>query len=138
MADNAPFSVNRPPFPNVVNLLQQGRVEQHIITFSLATGSVPTVDQTRSSAGVAAADGGAGLVNLTFPPGGTGAIGWVQLSSPAQTTVTDLFFNIDNDGLNFVTGTCQLTAVLAGSVAADTAVVQSITAVINVIKAPAV
>lgn len=140
MAENAPFSVNRPPFPNVVCLLPQGRVEQHVCTV-LITAGVPSVVQTLSSAGMAVTDVGAGRIGVTFPPGGTGATGFVTAcitSTPVPNTafatggVVPL---LDSDLTNFATGTLEVTTKDAAGADVDMPTLSTITLLIHVIKA---
>lgn len=104
--DNAPNSVSRPPFPNVVMALNK-RISVHIATVSVA-GGVPSVVQTLSSAGIAVTDAGAGRIGITFPPGGTGAIGWVNASTASQSTPQAAICTVDSDLTNFATGAIEV------------------------------
>lgn len=143
MGDNAPNSVNRPPWPNLVNLLTPGRrVEQHIATV-LITAGVPSVVTTLSSPGIAVTDAGTGRVGVTFPAGGTGAIGWVVDCAPSFTAPNTAFATgggvlmLDSDLTNFVTGTLEVTTKDAAGADADLQTLATFTLVIHVIKAPA-
>lgn len=82
--DNSPYSVQRPPFPNVVNSVAR-RVEQHVINFTGANGSV-TYNAAASSPGTGIAYVSEGLYTITFPPGGTDCLGWVVVSAVESTT----------------------------------------------------
>lgn len=99
MADNAPFSVNRPPFPNVV-IGHNRRIECHIAAITVAAG-VPTVDATRSTGGITVADTDTGVITVGFPAGGTGAVGWTvaslfELASPTGQASFELDSDLDN------------------------------------------
>jgi hypothetical protein len=138
MADNAPFSVNRPPFPNVhVNF--DGRVEQYLITALGANGSVALVT-AQSSAGVGVAYVGEGNYSFTFPAGGTGAIGWVQIlpvEVAGETAGDARAFSIDSDILSFVTGAGRFTTVtVSGGSEALSDVIGTVRLLVSVIKAP--
>jgi hypothetical protein len=132
MADNAPFSVNRPPFPNVVNTLQQGRVEQHVLTIAVAAG-VPTVNQLLSTGGCTVTDTAAGRIGFTFPLGGTGAIGWIENAIVSVSTPVATMLSVDSDVVNFATGVGELEVWDAAGAALD--ITGSITLLIHVIKA---
>jgi hypothetical protein len=107
MADNAPFSVNRPPYPNVhVNV--PSRLEVYVAAITVAAG-VPSVDSTRSSGGVTVADTNTGRITISFPPGGTGAVGWCLISPPELSTPSGQFsFAIDSDLDNYAAGTIEI------------------------------
>jgi len=112
MADNAPNSVSFGPLPNIVNMLKR-RVEQHVLTFTGANGTSVML-QTLSSAGCTVTYVSEGVYDFTFPPGGTGAIGWVQVCPPvtsANTVADTRMYALDSDLLNFATGAGRLTAV---------------------------
>lgn len=132
MADNAPFSVNRPPFPNVVVGFNR-RVEVHVATFDVAAGT-PTVDTAKSTGGITVANGAAGIYVLGFPAGGTGAIGWAVVAAPAQGTPAGFVFSYDTDSSSFETGALDLRAFQAtDGAAADIA--GEVTVMIYVVKA---
>ncbi len=136
MADNAPYSVSRPPFPNLVNGFNR-RVEQHILTFTGANGTA-TINTSRSSQGVTVTYVGEGNYSFTFPAGGTGAIGWVQICPPEQSgeAVTDArFYCLDSDILNFATGAGRFSAVDGSATPALSDIIGSVTLVISVVKA---
>lgn len=107
MADNAPFSVNRPPFPNVV-IRNNRRVECHIAAITVAAG-VPSVDRTRSTEGITVADTNTGRITVGFPAGGTGAVGWtvcslIELSTPSG----QLSMTIDSDLDDYAAGSLEV------------------------------
>lgn len=135
MADNAPFSVNRPPFPNVkVNF--DGRVEVHVATISLTGATAPALVSGSSTPGIAIADTATGRVGITFPPGGTGAIGWTLVSLFSAATPSPLIgFSLDSDLTNYATGVLELShfATDADTTADD--VTGEVTVVIHVLKA---
>lgn len=136
MADNAPFAVNRPPFPNVkINF--DGRVEAHVLTFTGANGTAVMLS-TRSTPGCTVTYVSEGVYDFTFPAGGTGAIGWVVVS-PNETsanTVTDTrMYALDSDLLNFVTGAGRLTTVDGSATPIVSDVIGTQTLVIYVVKA---
>jgi hypothetical protein len=108
MADNAPFSVNRPPFPNVVIGFNQ-RVEVHVASFDVATGT-PVVDQALSTAGITVANGAAGVYVLGFPAGGTGAVGFASVCAPHQATAAGFCFSIASATSSYVTGALDVRA----------------------------
>jgi hypothetical protein len=140
MADNAPNSVNRPPFPNVVN--QVGlRVEQHIINFTGADGAV-TYNAAASSGGTGIAYVSEGLYTFTFPPGGTGCLAWVEVSAVESTTATAAIpraFSVDsNAGLgSYALGGVGLVSVDFAATPVLQDVIGTATIVVNVIKVPA-
>ena len=106
MADNAPNSVSRPPFPNRVVGLNR-RVECHIATISYSSGT-PAVIQTKSSAGITVADTAAGRITIGFPPGGTGAIGWVVAGLQGAATPANTHFSLDSDLDDYAAGTIEV------------------------------
>ncbi len=135
MADNAPNSVSFGPLPNIVNMLKR-RVEQHVLTFTGANGSVAML-QTLSSAGCTVTYVAEGNYSFTFPPGGTGAIGWVQVCPPVQTGIAAgdaRYYALDSDILNFATGAGQIATVTATTDGALADVIGTLTLLINVIK----
>lgn len=132
MADNAPFSVNRPPYPNVVNMLAR-RVEQHVATITVTSGT-PAVNQSLSSAGITVTNGAAGIYEIGFPAGGTGAIGWTVVAAPSQSTAAAVVFSVDSDTTNYATGVLSLRAFDAATPSAVD-VEGNITCLIHVIKA---
>lgn len=134
MADNAPFSVSRPPYPNLVNQLNR-RIEQHVITFSYTAGT-PALIQTLCSGGITIADTAAGRITFTFPAGGTGAIGWIQACVPQMATPDPMHFTADSDLVNFATGSFELQVFADDAdTTADDVTVVSMTVLVNVIKA---
>jgi hypothetical protein len=137
MADNAPYSAQRPPYPNLhVNL--QGRIETYLITLTGTNGAV-AVNTAASSGGVTATYVGEGNYAFTFPAGGTGAIGWVQILPPetAGETVAEVrSYAIDSDILNFATGAGRFVAVDASATPAVADVIGTVRLVVNVLKAP--
>lgn len=111
MADNAPNSVVRPPYPNVVAPFNK-RLLCHIINFTGADGSV-TYNASRSTGGTGISRTGEGLYTITFPAGGTGAIGWVTYSAVESATATiaiPRILTVDNDvvATNYVAGSTGL------------------------------
>lgn len=137
MADNAPNSVQFAPYPNVVNQINHGKVLQHVLTFTGANGSA-TMLQTSSSPGCTVTYNSEGNYSFTFPAGGTGAIGWVQICPPVQTgiAVTDgRFYAIDSDILNFATGAGQFAAFDGSATPALADIIGTVTLLINVVKA---
>jgi hypothetical protein len=132
MADNAPFSVNRPPFPNVVVGFNR-RVECHIATFDVATGT-PVVDTAKSTAGITVANGAAGVYVLGFPAGGTDAIGWSVVAAPFQATAAGFTFSVASATSSYATGALDLRAFQAtDGAAAD--LTGEVTVMIYVVKA---
>jgi hypothetical protein len=119
MADNAPNSVNRPPYPNVVCQFNK-RIEMHIATFSLAAGT-PTIVTGSSTQGVSVAAGTTGQVVVTFPAGTTGSIGWVNCSVPSQTSPADVTINSVSTANNFVTGSANIVTMVGATATAVTA-----------------
>lgn len=134
LADNSPNSVQRPPWPNIVVQLNR-RVEQHVCTLAVA-GGTPSITQALSSSGMAVSDGGAGIYDITFPAGGTGAVGWIEVCAPNQSTPAAIIFVTDSDTTNFATGVLSLRAFDAATPSAVD-LVGSVTILINVIKAAA-
>jgi len=136
MADNAPFSVNRAPYPNVhVNL--PGRLECYLISAVGANGSVTTTTAA-SSAGCSVTYVGEGNYSFAFPAGGTGAIGWVQVTPPEQPgeAVTDArFYCIDSDILNFATGAGRFSAVDGSATPALSDIIGTFRIVVYVLRA---
>lgn len=138
MADNSPFSVNYSPFPNVVNTLQQGRVLQHVLSFTGANGTAVML-QTLSSAGCTVTYVSEGVYDFTFPPGGTGAIGWIVVPPllTAGNAVADVrAYALDSDLVNYATGAGRLTAVDSAATSAVSDIIGTQTLLIHVIKAP--
>ncbi len=137
MADNAPFSVNRPPYPNQhVNL--DGRVETYLLTLTGTNGAV-ALNTGASSGGCTATYVAEGEYSFTFPAGGTGAIGWIQVCPvevSGQTAGDARAFALDSDDVNFATGagTFLATTVSGGSEAlAD--VIGTVRVLVSVVKA---
>jgi hypothetical protein len=138
MADNAPYSAQRPPYPNVVNKFR-GRVEQHVLTFTGANGT-SVILSTQSTEGVTVTYVSEGVYDFTFPAGGTGAIGWVLVTPPvtAANTVADTrMYALDSDLLNFATGAGRLTAVDGSATPIVSDIIGTVTLVISVVKATA-
>lgn len=109
MSDNAPLAVDLAPRPNVVCQLNHGKVLMHVASIAYASGT-PTVDQTKSSAGITVADTGTGVIGIGFPPGGTGAIGFVVQSLLGKATPNgQTSLELDSDVTNFATGVLELT-----------------------------
>lgn len=107
MADNAPYSANRPPYPNV-HYNVPGRLEVYVAAITVS-GGVPSVDATRSSGGVTVADTDTGRITISFPPGGTGAVGFTVLSPPELSTPSgQLSFAIDSDLDDYAAGTIEI------------------------------
>lgn len=106
MADNSPNSVQRPPYPNIVNRLNR-RIEQHVITYSY-TGGTPALVTTLCSGGITIADTAAGRITFTFPAGGTGATGWIQSCVPQMATPDAVHFTADSDLVDFAAGSFEL------------------------------
>ena len=137
MADNAPYSVNRPPYPNLVNTIGQGRVEQHVLSFTGANGTA-TMLQTLSTAGCTVTYVSEGVYDFTFPPGGTGAIGWIvpaAVSTAANTVADTRMYAVDSDLVNFATGAGRITAVDGSATPIVSDVIGVQTLLIHVIKA---
>jgi hypothetical protein len=135
MADNAPFSSNRPPYPNV-HLNLPGRLEQYLLSALGADGSIALVNG-QSSAGVTITYVGEGNYSFTFPGGGTGAIGYVQILPPEVPgeTVTDVrMYAIDSDILNFATGAGRFVAVNAAATSAVSDIIGTVRLLITVLR----
>lgn len=139
MADNAPNSVQRPPFPNVVAQINR-RLEQHIINFTGANGSV-TFNADQSSPGTGCTRTGEGLYTLVFPAGGTGCLGWTEFSC-VESTTSDVTiargFSVDTDVVanNYAAGSIGLVSVDYAATPAVNDVIGEVTIVVNIIKAP--
>lgn len=136
MADNAPFSVNRPPFPNVVVGFNQ-RVDVHVATLDL--DATPTLDATKSTAGITVTDTDVGRITVTFPAGGTGAFGWVVQSLVSLATPTgQVSIDLDADLTNYATGTLEISLFDedgTSGIATAADVTGSVTLLIYVVKA---
>ncbi len=135
MADNAPNSVQIGPMPNIVNMIKR-RVEQHVLTFTGANGTAVML-QTLSSGGCTVTYVAEGNYSFTFPPGGTGAIGWVQICPPNQTGIAagdGRYYALDSDVLNFATGAGQFAAMGGTTDIALADIIGTVTLLINVIK----
>lgn len=138
MANNAPYSVQNPPFPNVANKFR-GRVEQHVLTFTGANGTSVML-QTSSTPGCTVTYVSEGVYDFTFPAGGAGAIGWILVTPPssAANTVAEVrSFALDSDLVNYETGAGRITAVDGSATPAVADVIGTLTLVINVVKAAA-
>ena len=134
MADNAPNSIDFAPRPNLVIGLNR-RIKCHVLSFTGANGSVAML-QTLSSAGCTVTYVAEGNYSFTFPPGGTGAVGWVVVCPPVQTGIAagdGRFYALDSDVLNFATGAGQIAAILATTDGALADVIGTLTLMIYVL-----
>jgi hypothetical protein len=138
MADFAPYSVNRPPFPNVhVNM--PARIEQYLLTLTGTNGAV-AVNTALTSGGCSATRTGEGTYTLTFPAGGTGAIGWLQVC-PVIGTAGDVtiprVISIDSDvaSTSFALGAVAIVSADLAATPAVNDILGDVTILINVIKA---
>ncbi len=132
MPDFAPYSVNRPPYPNVhVNL--PGRLEVYVATITL--GASPAVVQTLSSAGITVTDTAAGRITVGFPPGGTGAIGWTVASVIKAATPDTVHLTVDADLDDYAAGTLELETFADDADATADDVTGEVTLLIYVLKA---
>jgi hypothetical protein len=137
MADNAPNSSQFAPYPNLVCKIAPKKIEMHVLTFTGANGSAAML-QTLSSAGCTVTYNSEGDYSFTFPLGGTGAVGWVQICPPVQTgiAVTDgRFYALDSDVLNFATGVGRFAAFDGSATPALADVIGTLTLLIYVVKA---
>lgn len=137
--DTSPYSVQRPPFPNVVNSVGR-RVEQHVINFTGSNGAV-ALNEDASSGGVGIAYVSEGLYTITFPPGGTGCLGWVVVSAVESTTgdvTISRNWSVDTDaGLEgYATGGVGLVAASNGATDALADVIGTATVIVNIVKDP--
>jgi len=139
MSDNAPYSANRPPYPNI-HLNLPGRVEQYLISALGANGSVALVAGA-SSGGCNVAYVAEGEYTITFPAGGTGAIGFVQIlpvEVTGQTAGDARAYAIDSDDLSFATGTCTfLATTVSGGSEALADIIGTFRVLVTVLKAAA-
>jgi hypothetical protein len=94
------------PFPNVV-LEGFPRVRCHIATLAWA-GGVPSLTAAQSSQAIAVTDAGPGRAGIAFAPGGTGAFGWVVISTINEATPTGTVANLDSDLTNYATGAIEV------------------------------
>lgn len=137
MADNAPFSANRPPYPNVhVNL--PGRIETYLITATGSNGAI-AISAANSSPGCAVAYVGEGVYTFSFPAGGTGAIGWIQVLPPetsGQTVAEVRSYALDSDVVNYATGAGGFCAVDGSATPALADIIGTVRIVVNVLRAP--
>lgn len=138
MADNAPYSANRPPYPNLhVNL--PGRLEQYVLTLTGTNGAV-AVNTALSSGGCSATYTGEGSYTLTFPPGGTGATGFLQ-ALPVVGTAGDAtiprVFQVDSDvaSTSYALGAIAVVSTDLAATPAVNDVIGSVTFLITVLKA---
>jgi hypothetical protein len=104
--DNSPYSVARPPFPNVVVGLGR-RVEVHVATLSYTSGT-PAVVAAKSSPGVSVTDTAAGRITINFPAGGDNAFGWVVASLQGAATPANTHFSLDSDLDDYAAGTVEV------------------------------
>jgi hypothetical protein len=137
--DTSPYSVARPPFPNMVNSLNR-RVEQHVLNFTGANGSV-TFNAAASSPGCGIAYVSEGLYTITFPPGGTDCLGWVVPGAVESTTADATIpraFSIDsNAGLgSFALGGVGLVSVDFAATPVISDVIGTVSLLINIVKDP--
>lgn len=129
--NNAPFAVQNPPFPNIINQFAR-KVEQHVLTVAVS-GGVPTVNTSLSSAGMTVTDTAVGRIGFTFPGGGTGAIGWITASPVNVPTPVAVMLSTNSGTMNFATGVGEVQTWDQGGLALD--ITGSFTLLINVIKA---
>lgn len=103
----APNEPLRAPYPNVV-IPGFPRIACHVATFS-KTGGTPALVAAKSSSGVNVADLANGIT-ITFPGGGTGAVGWVVqgLTGASAVQATDSRFSIDTDLDDYAAGSVGL------------------------------
>lgn len=108
----APNEPLRAPYPNVI-IPGWPRVALHVIHATGANGSV-AINAARSSQSVGIAYVSEGLYTISFPAGGTGAVGLV-IPGPVETSAigADDFrvFMVDTDTDNYAAGTCNVAAV---------------------------
>lgn len=136
MADNAPNSVQIGPYPNIVCQLNR-KVLQHVLSFTGANGTSVML-QTLSSGGCTVTYVSEGVYDFTFPPGGTGAIGWICATPPltsANTVADTRMYALDSDLVNFATGAGRLTAVDGSATPIVSDIIGTCTLLIHVIKA---
>lgn len=99
------------PFPNVV---VEGfpRMRCHVISATGANGSVALLT-TKSSQATTITYVSEGFYTVTFPAGGTGAVGFIvpsmpQVTSTSTLTAGQVMTSVDSDTVNYVTGTAQI------------------------------
>lgn len=109
MADNAPNSAQFAPWPNVACKLAPKKVEMHVACITYTSGT-PAVVQASSSAGITVTDTDTGRITIGFPPGGTGAIGFVVVGALEKATPNgQTSLELDRDITNYATGALELT-----------------------------
>lgn len=136
MANNAPNSIDFSPRPNIVCQLNR-RIKQHVLSFTGADGTSVML-QTLSSAGCTVTYVSEGVYDFTFPPGGTGAVGWVSVCPPvtsANTVADTRMYALDSDLLNFATGAGRLTAVDGSATPIVSDIIGTVTLLIHVLEA---
>jgi hypothetical protein len=134
MADNAPNAISYSPLPNIVCQLNR-RVKQHVLSFTGANGTAVML-QTLSSAGCTVTYVGEGNYSFTFPPGGTGAVGWVVICPPvtaAETVADTRMYALDSDILNFATGVGRFTAADGSATPIVSDIIGTVTLLIHVL-----
>jgi hypothetical protein len=137
--NTSPYAVQTPPFPNVVNQVAR-RVEQHVINFTGANGSV-TRNAGASSPGTGIAYVSEGIYTITFPPGGTDCLGWIQVSNVESTTADATIarvFSVDsNAGLgSYALGGVGIVSVDLAATPVLNDVIGTATIVVNIVKDP--
>lgn len=94
----APNEPLRAPYPNLI-VPGWPRVACHVITFDGTNGAVAH-NAARSSQGTGITRTGEGAYTITFPPGGTGAVGFL-LDGAVEATAGDVtiprVFQVDSD-----------------------------------------
>lgn len=138
MADNAPNAVSRPPFPNAVFGLNK-RVDIHVINFTGANGSV-TYNAGSSSGGTGITRSNEGLYTITFPPGGTGCLGWTVMSAVESATgdaTIARHISVDNDvvATDYVAGSVGLVSVDFAATPALNDIIGEATVMVFIVKA---
>lgn len=138
MTDFAPYSANHPPYPNThVNM--PGRIEQYLLTLTGTDGAV-AVNQALTSSGCSATRTGEGLYTITFPAGGTGAIGWLEVLpvlSVTGTAAIPRIVTVDTDvaSTSFALGALGIVTVDLAATPAVNDLIGDMTILINVMKA---
>ena len=136
--DNAPNAVQTPPYPNVhINFAR--KVEVHVINFTGADGAV-TYNAAKSSGGTGITRTGEGTYTLTFPAGGTGALGWILPSvveSPTSTVAIARLLSLDNDvvATNFAAGSTGIVSTDQAATNAVNDIIGDMTILVFVVKA---
>lgn len=136
MANNAPNAVAFSPLPNIVCQLNR-RIKQHVLSFTGADGTSVML-QTLSSAGCTVTYVSEGVYDFTFPPGGTGAVGWISVCAhvtPGNTVADVRSFALDSDLLNFATGAGRITCADAATSSVVSDIIGTLTLLIHVVGA---